>query len=251
MDAARLWLYPQIFWTAIALLRTDFEQEYHQAIKLLDRIVTRFNFADIAVQNVFLTYTPKGWYVSLALGTIMPGLTAELSAPPFFVVPRDPPFTGVQTLVLRGILSVETLASCVDVSLYHSAPISSCIDLWLFHIYSSCWPSSRSCSVIRYLNRSLCVSLPISYSKTPCSQYILATICFSKKITVVLCIAGTRSVSGTTCRRVWAHRWSKSRDGERFNQRSTRLFRMGCCCGTCWCLPCHFSKRPCESLLSL
>lgn len=89
LDTAKLWLYPQIFWSAIALLHSDFEQEYHQAIKLLTKIVTRFKgFSDIAAQNVFLTYNPKGW---------------------------DPPFEGVQQLVLRGIFSVETLASSVGV----------------------------------------------------------------------------------------------------------------------------------------
>lgn len=88
LDTAKLWLYPQIFWAAIALLHSDFEQEFHLAIKLLTKIVTRFKgFSDIAAQNVFLTYSPKGW---------------------------EPPFEGVQKLVLRGILSVETLASSVE-----------------------------------------------------------------------------------------------------------------------------------------
>jgi len=90
LDTAKLWLYPQIFWAAIALLHTDFEQEFHQAIRLLTKIITRFKgFSDIAAQNVFLTYSPKGW---------------------------DPPFEGVQKLVLRGILSAETLVSTVQVT---------------------------------------------------------------------------------------------------------------------------------------
>jgi hypothetical protein len=96
LDTAKLWLYPQIFWAAIALLHSDFEQEYHQAIKLLTKIITRFKgFSDIAAQNVFLTYSPKGW---------------------------EPPFEGVHKLVLRGILSVETLASSVEVCSSRTLP---------------------------------------------------------------------------------------------------------------------------------
>ena len=63
LDAAKLWLFPQIFWAAVALLNTDFEQEYLQAIRLLSKLVTRFNFSDIAVQNVFLNGIPNTWYL--------------------------------------------------------------------------------------------------------------------------------------------------------------------------------------------
>ncbi|KAL6050877.1 hypothetical protein QOT17_019533 [Balamuthia mandrillaris] len=81
LDSAKLWLFPQIFWAAVALLHSDFEQEYYQAIKLLTKLIDRFNFADVAVQNVVQSGTPKGW---------------------------DPPFVGIQPLVTRGLSGNST-----------------------------------------------------------------------------------------------------------------------------------------------
>eukprot|EP00005_Dracoamoeba_jomungandri_P002734 CAMPEP_0174260120 /NCGR_PEP_ID=MMETSP0439-20130205/8855_1 /TAXON_ID=0 /ORGANISM="Stereomyxa ramosa, Strain Chinc5" /LENGTH=2486 /DNA_ID=CAMNT_0015344291 /DNA_START=51 /DNA_END=7511 /DNA_ORIENTATION=- len=84
---SKLWLFPQVFWTAVALLHSDYKQEYLQAGKLLYKLITRFSFADAAVQNVFLTGTPTDW---------------------------DPPFVGLQPLVTRGLFSEMTADTCVE-----------------------------------------------------------------------------------------------------------------------------------------
>eukprot|EP01087_Luapelamoeba_hula_P008915 TRINITY_DN2269_c1_g1_i10.p1 TRINITY_DN2269_c1_g1~~TRINITY_DN2269_c1_g1_i10.p1 ORF type:complete len:2503 (-),score=428.99 TRINITY_DN2269_c1_g1_i10:100-7608(-) len=87
LDSAKFWLFREIFWAAVALLHSDYEQEYLQAVKVLSKLVTRFNFSDLAVQNVFLSVMPKAW---------------------------EPPFTGLQSLVMRGLLSESTYEPCTD-----------------------------------------------------------------------------------------------------------------------------------------
>jgi hypothetical protein len=86
MVTNKLVLFNQIFWAAVALLHTDFEEEYVLALTLLSKIVSRVNFNDTAVQVVFLASQPKTWH---------------------------PPFIGIQPLVLRGLLSAITEPSAI------------------------------------------------------------------------------------------------------------------------------------------
>lgn len=67
------------------------------AAKLLSKLIARLDFTDRAIQNVFRASIPK-WYLFRALYDSV----------------RDPPFIGVQPLVMKGLLSPVTDAPTVD-----------------------------------------------------------------------------------------------------------------------------------------
>ena len=60
VDTIALWLY-YIFWSAIALLETEWEAVYYHALLLICKLFERFNFADSATQNLFLNRVPTVW----------------------------------------------------------------------------------------------------------------------------------------------------------------------------------------------
>jgi hypothetical protein len=77
LDPQKLILFTQIFWGAVALLHTDYEQHFSEATKLLSKLIDILDFKDRSVQNVFLASIPA----------------------------YEPPFIGVQPLLLKGLLS--------------------------------------------------------------------------------------------------------------------------------------------------
>lgn len=60
MNAQKLLLYPQLFWGAIAMLHTDFEQHYNLALSIVTHISCALDFRDPYVQNVFEASVPRG-----------------------------------------------------------------------------------------------------------------------------------------------------------------------------------------------
>jgi len=80
LDSQRLVLFTRIFWSAVALLYTDFEQLYAEATKLLSKLVIKIDFSDRSVQNVLRASIPI-W---------------------------ETKFTGIQLLVMKGLLSPIT-----------------------------------------------------------------------------------------------------------------------------------------------
>jgi hypothetical protein len=87
-SAQKLILFPQMFWTAVALLQTDFEQHYLASLKLLSDLLDRLDFSDPYVQNIFSASVPKEW---------------------------NPAFRGIQHLVARGLFSQMTEAKAIEV----------------------------------------------------------------------------------------------------------------------------------------
>jgi hypothetical protein len=63
IPTSKLILFPQLFWGTVALLHSDYEVHFSQAVQLLSKLVDRFNFSDRAVHNIFLASIPKAWYV--------------------------------------------------------------------------------------------------------------------------------------------------------------------------------------------
>lgn len=88
IHTSKLILFPQLFWGTVSLLYSDYEIHFAEAVKLLSKLVDRFNFSDRAVQNVLLASIPKAWDTT--------------------------PFAGVQPLVLRGLLSPVTEPDTVE-----------------------------------------------------------------------------------------------------------------------------------------
>jgi hypothetical protein len=106
MDAQKLILFPQIFWSATALLHMDYEQHYFSeligltralrlltclfldALKLLCQLFDKLNFNDKYIQNVFSASIPKDW---------------------------DPPFKGLQPLILKGLFSSISEEKAIEV----------------------------------------------------------------------------------------------------------------------------------------
>lgn len=87
-SAQKLILFPQMFWTSVALLHTDYEQHYLAALKLLSDLLDRLDLSDTYVQNVFSASIPKEW---------------------------QPPFRGIQHLVARGLFSQMGEQKAIDV----------------------------------------------------------------------------------------------------------------------------------------
>jgi hypothetical protein len=87
-SAQKLILFPQMFWTSVALLQTDYEPHYLASLKLLSDLLDRLDFSDPYVQNIFSASIPKEW---------------------------NPPFRGIQHLVVRGLYSPMTESKAIDV----------------------------------------------------------------------------------------------------------------------------------------
>ncbi|EGG16440.1 hypothetical protein DFA_08978 [Cavenderia fasciculata] len=83
---SKLILFPQLFWGTMALLQSDFESQFINAVKLLSILLETVNFSDRAVQNVFLASMPKEWDF----------------------------FHGLQPMVLRGLMSTTTSPITVE-----------------------------------------------------------------------------------------------------------------------------------------
>lgn len=84
----KLILFPQMFWTSVALLHTDYEQHYLASLKLLSDLLDRLDLSDTYVQNIFSASIPKEW---------------------------QPPFRGIQHLVARGLFSPMAEQKALDV----------------------------------------------------------------------------------------------------------------------------------------
>lgn len=87
-SSQKLILFPQMFWTSVALLHTDYEQHYVAALKLLSDLLDRLDLSDTYVQNVFSASIPREW---------------------------QPPFRGIQHLVARGLFSPMGEHKAIDV----------------------------------------------------------------------------------------------------------------------------------------
>ena len=95
MDSNRIVLFNQIFWSSVALLRTDFEVIYNQAVILLSIIIDHVDFNEKAVQSVLLASKPQNW---------------------------KPDFLGIQPMLLKGLLSEQTYLNAIEV-LSNIAPL--------------------------------------------------------------------------------------------------------------------------------
>jgi len=84
----RLVLFNTLFWSAVALLHSDFAEIYVQAVTLLGIILERISFHDKAVQHVFLASRPKDWATR---------------------------FLGIQPMLLKGLLSPVTEPVTIEV----------------------------------------------------------------------------------------------------------------------------------------
>lgn len=77
LPASRLLLSNQIFWSAVALLNTDFSAVYSATVDLLLALVSRLSFTDHQVQGVLMAAAPRDW---------------------------SPDFLGVVPLLMRGLV---------------------------------------------------------------------------------------------------------------------------------------------------
>ena len=85
LPAKKLVLLPQLFWGCVATLHTPFVLLYDRVLTLTLELVTRLNLEDPYTQQVLFATMPRAW---------------------------DPPFKGLQSLVMRGLLSPVTQALC-------------------------------------------------------------------------------------------------------------------------------------------
>lgn len=59
LDSHKLILFTQIFWGAVALLYSSYELYFSEAATLLSKLISRIDFADQSVQNVFRASIPN------------------------------------------------------------------------------------------------------------------------------------------------------------------------------------------------
>ena len=85
LPAKKLVLLPQLFWGCVATLHTPFVLLYDRALTLTLELVTRLSLEDPYTQQVLFATMPRAW---------------------------DPPFKGIQPLIMRGLLSPVTHALC-------------------------------------------------------------------------------------------------------------------------------------------
>jgi hypothetical protein len=85
LPAKKLVLLPQLFWGCVAMLHTPFVLLYDKSLSLTLELVTRLNLEDSYTQQVLFATMPRAW---------------------------DPPFKGIQPLIMRGLLSPVTQALC-------------------------------------------------------------------------------------------------------------------------------------------
>ena len=61
VPTSRLLLSNHIFWSAVALLNSDFEDIFSASLDLMISLFSRLNFAETSVQSVFLASVPREW----------------------------------------------------------------------------------------------------------------------------------------------------------------------------------------------
>jgi hypothetical protein len=81
LDHEQLRSFPELFWSAVAMLFTNLEYEFLYVLDLLDEIIKSLNLEDMAIQELIIHYIPLDWM---------------------------PQFRGMQPLVLKGLLSRVT-----------------------------------------------------------------------------------------------------------------------------------------------
>eukprot|EP01094_Clydonella_sp_ATCC50884_P014201 TRINITY_DN2456_c0_g1_i3.p1 TRINITY_DN2456_c0_g1~~TRINITY_DN2456_c0_g1_i3.p1 ORF type:complete len:994 (-),score=436.38 TRINITY_DN2456_c0_g1_i3:1990-4971(-) len=84
---AELLAFPQVLWLAVALLLSEIPDEYHIGAQLLLVLIEKLNFGEEGAQNMVASSFPKDWACE---------------------------FSGLQTLVLKGLLSESTLQNSVQ-----------------------------------------------------------------------------------------------------------------------------------------
>jgi hypothetical protein len=81
LSGSKLILFPQVFWASVALLHSEFVHLFNAVMGLLMKLIDRMDIASTAAQNVLFASLPSDW---------------------------NPPFYGLQPLVLKGLLSPIT-----------------------------------------------------------------------------------------------------------------------------------------------
>eukprot|EP00850_Spirogloea_muscicola_P018806 SM000176S03137 [mRNA] locus=s176:102016:119238:- [translate_table: standard] len=121
MVPEKIILYPQMFWGCIALLHTNFVYVYTEALRLFIRVIDLLSFDDPTLESVLLANMPQDELSSdsdfepSVWRTKDRGHTATGADQPEFERKRDQLFFGVQTLVLKGLLSEISHSSAVEV----------------------------------------------------------------------------------------------------------------------------------------
>ncbi|KAL1303542.1 hypothetical protein AAFC00_006915 [Neodothiora populina] len=80
--------YPQLFWTTAACLNTIFEQEFHESLAMLDKLLKKIDLSDPAVIKLLKENQPPGWVGE---------------------------FHGLQELVYKGLRSSVCLDRSLDI----------------------------------------------------------------------------------------------------------------------------------------
>jgi hypothetical protein len=81
LDHDQLRSFPELLWSAIAMLFTNLEYEFLHVLDLLDEMIKSLDLDEANMQELILRYMPLDW---------------------------SPPFCGIQPLVLKGLLSPVT-----------------------------------------------------------------------------------------------------------------------------------------------
>eukprot|EP00850_Spirogloea_muscicola_P016988 SM000142S00502 [mRNA] locus=s142:28293:45159:+ [translate_table: standard] len=121
MVPEKIILYPQMFWGCIALLHTNFVYVYTEALRLFIRVIDLLSFDDPTLESVLLANMPQDELSSdsdfepSVWRTKDQGHTATGVDQPEIERKRDQLFFGVQTLVLKGLLSEISHSSAVEV----------------------------------------------------------------------------------------------------------------------------------------
>jgi len=87
LDSHKLILFPQVFWSAVAMLESNYHYEFLQAITLLSELSERINLDDDSIKAVLLSKLPEKW---------------------------TPNFLGLQPRILKGLIYSKTESQTLD-----------------------------------------------------------------------------------------------------------------------------------------
>ena len=83
MDAAKLILFPQLYWACFACLNTCHEDEFEHSLNMMAHMVDRLNLDDYSVQSILSANVPHSWDMkeTLLQSYLGRGLSSKRSAP--------------------------------------------------------------------------------------------------------------------------------------------------------------------------
>jgi len=103
LENSKLILFPQLFWASVAILQSNIRHEFVRGIKMLSHLLDRIDITDESVRNVLMSNVCFLHFYFIFISLKQPLLQLPLD--------WQPPFTGIQPLVLKGLQADDSDAT--------------------------------------------------------------------------------------------------------------------------------------------